>query len=140
MQKVTAAVEIRHRRADVTLPFVFLLLGGVLISVGGLVTLALGSVVSIVKALGSVTTSLPPGFALPDLTSGILMTLTSVGIIGVGMGFVVVASAFHSNGKRAQAWGILAVACALFSFVDGGGFIVGGILGIIGGAMTTRIR
>ena len=141
MPKIAASEKIMHRSADVTLPFLFLLIGGVLISVGGLVTLALSSVFSIVKALSSLGTTLSlPGGSLGGLAGGLLMVLTTVGVIGIVMGFVIVAAAFHSNRKGAHAWGILAVICALVSFVDGGGFVVGGILGIVGGAMATRIR
>jgi len=73
-----------------------------------------------------------PGSSGNDTT--ILYQLTAIGLI---LGFVVLIGAImlHFKPSKKKVWGIIIVVFSLPSVVTGGGFIIGFILGIIGGAL-----
>ncbi len=76
-----------------------------------------------------------PGSSGNDTT--MLYQLTAMGLV---FGVLVVCGAvlLSRNPEHATAWGILIVVFSLASVITGGGFIIGFILGIIGGAFALR--
>ena len=62
-----------------------------------------------------------------------LYTLTVVGLI-LGLIILFGALMFRSKPASKKAWGIMIIVFSILSVIMGGGFIIGFILGIIGGA------
>jgi hypothetical protein len=64
--------------------------------------------------------------------------LYSVAAVGLICGVLVLFGAImlHSRPEHKRAWGIMVIVSSIPSIVTGGGFIIGFILGIIGGAYT----
>lgn len=69
-------------------------------------------------------------FAWPALAFGMMS------FFGLISGIIVLISAFMLKSKPAESttWGILIIVFSIFSFFGMGGFVIGAILGIIGGA------
>jgi hypothetical protein len=61
----------------------------------------------------------------------------SLSLIGLVTGIIVIISASMLNLRPAEhmAWGIIILIFSVISFIDMGGFMLGAILGIIGGAL-----
>ncbi|MDP8022854.1 MAG: DUF6114 domain-containing protein [Nitrososphaeria archaeon] len=69
-------------------------------------------------------------FAWPAIAFGMMS------FFGFISGIIVLVSAFMLKSKPAESttWGILIIVFSIFSFFGMGGFVIGAILGIIGGA------
>jgi len=76
-----------------------------------------------------------PGSSTNDTT--LLYRLTALGLI-FGCLVLLGAIMLHMKPVHRKAWGILIVVFSIPSVVTGGGFIIGFILGIIGGAFVLR--
>ncbi len=76
-----------------------------------------------------------PGSSGNDTT--MLYSLTAMGLI-FSVLVVLGAILLNRNPKHAAAWGIVIIVFSLASVITGGGFIIGFILGIIGGAFALR--
>lgn len=65
-------------------------------------------------------------------------TLYNIAVVGLICGAMIALGAMmlHSIPGRKRLWGILIIAFSIPSVITGGGFIIGFILGIIGGALT----
>jgi hypothetical protein len=72
--------------------------------------------------------------AVPGFVGGIV---TSVGLFGLVSGIVVLVSGvmLRTSPSQRTLWGTLILVFSVLSFLGTGGFIVGAILGIIGGVM-----
>lgn len=68
--------------------------------------------------------------------------LTGVGAFGLVCGIVVLGSGIMLRTKPEQSsvFGVLILTFSVLSFFGSGGFVVGALLGIVGGAMTLRWR
>ncbi len=77
--------------------------------------------------------------AMPRLVSGIVGVM---GLFGLISGVIVLTSALMLRVKPSQreTWGILIMVFSVLSFLGPGGFVLGAILGIVGGIMTLRWR
>jgi hypothetical protein len=75
---------------------------------------------------------------LPGSSSNDVTILYSVAAVGLICGVLVLFGAImlHSRPEHKRAWGIMVIVSSIPSIVTGGGFIIGFILGIIGGAYT----
>jgi hypothetical protein len=75
--------------------------------------------------------------AIPGMVSGITEL---VGIFGLVSGVIVLLSGamLYTNPASRSIWGILIIVFSVLSFFGFGGFIIGAILGIIGGVMALR--
>jgi hypothetical protein len=73
---------------------------------------------------------------MPGTTANDPSVLLRLAAIGLSVGLVVVLAAvmLRRSPTHRKAWGAVAILFSLPSVVSGGGFIVGFILGIIGGA------
>jgi hypothetical protein len=92
--------------------------------------------------LGVATTWFP--WIIPTLPGSandttVLYYLTAVGLI-FGVLVLLGTIMLHRKPTSKKAWGIIILVFSILSYVTGGGFIIGSILGIIGGAQTLRRR
>ncbi len=92
--------------------------------------------------LGVATTWFP--WIIPTLPgsandSTVLYGLTAVGLI-FGVLVLFGAIMLHNKPANKRAWGIIILVFSILSYVTGGGFIIGSILGIIDGARAIRRR
>ena len=111
-----------------TTAFVLSLLAGIFILLNGL---AIAFVSSFLFFL-PVDTGIPSG-ALPFL-SGIFIGLMAVGIV-FGLIVLIGSIMLYRNPSQKTAWGVIIIIFSIISIVIGGGFIIGLILGIVGGAL-----
>jgi len=114
------------------------LVGGMIIVIGGVILLGVATFVIPHMNLNNVT--VPQGFTrsnLPGLISGVLTVMGSFGLI---CGAIVLVSATMILAKvgRWRTWGILTLIFSVLSFIGLGGFVVGAVLGIIGGILVLR--
>ena len=78
-----------------------------------------------------------PGSSANDST--FLIRLAAVGLI-LGALVFLGAIMLHIKPANKRVWGIMILVFSVLSYVTGGGFIIGSILGIISGAQTLRRR
>ena len=114
------------------------LAGGMIMILGGAIFIGVASFVIPHINLANIT--VPKGMdraSLPGLISGIL---TVMGGFGLVCGAIVLVSATMLLAKVGgrRTWGILILVFSVLSFVGLGGFIVGAILGILGGVLALR--
>ena len=86
--------------------------------------------------------NLPQGLspsAVPSLVSGFVGLM---GIFGLVSGAIVLVSAVKllTNPGQTRTWSILILVFSVLSFIGLGGFIVGAVLGIVGGALVLKWR
>ena len=68
------------------------------------------------------------------VVTGIFVTISTVGVVS-GIIVLVGGIMFYTRPKHKTAWGVLVIVFSIISIVGGGGFLLGLILGIIGGAL-----
>jgi len=114
------------------------LIGGIIITLGGVLFIAVSAFVLPNIDLSKV--QIPQGLTEASLRSLISGVVGVMGAFGLVTGVVVLVSAImlmtHVGNRRT--WGILILIFSVLSFVGLGGFIAGAILGIVGGVMTLR--
>jgi uncharacterized membrane protein len=76
-----------------------------------------------------------PGSSANDTT--VLYRLAAIGVI-CGILVLLGAILLHSKPVHKKAWGIMILVFSIPSVVTGGGFLIGFILGILGGALALR--
>jgi hypothetical protein len=79
---------------------------------------------------------------LPGSSGNDTMILYSVAAVGMVCGFLVLCGAImlRSNPTHWKAWGTIVLVASIPSVITGGGFIIGFILGIVGGFSVLRAR
>lgn len=60
-----------------------------------------------------------------------------ISILGIVAGALLILSGLmiRANPKDAQLWGIIILVFSIIGFLSGGGFLIGSIIGLIGGIM-----
>jgi Family of unknown function (DUF6114) len=114
------------------------LVGGMIIILGG--TLFLGVATFVIPHMNLSNITVPQGFdraSLPRLISGVLSVMGGFGLICGSVVLVSSAMLLARVGQR-RTWGILTLVFSVLSFVGLGGFVVGALLGIIGGVLVLR--
>ena len=117
---------------------VLVLVGGVIIILGGALLVAVSAF--ILPHLDYTNLKPPAHLApgsMPALVSGIVGTM---GLFGLVSGVIVLVSAIMllTSTSHWRTWGVLILVFSVMSFLGLGGFIVGAILGIVGGILTLR--
>jgi hypothetical protein len=124
--------------------FLLSLIGGVLILIGGLVVLGLGisgafGVGYTGSMMGSMTGYMMGGFGTAAVLS---VAIIAASVIGIASAAIVIYGAFLVKDKPTtrSTWGALILAFSFISLLSLGGFLVGAVLGILGGilAMVNR--
>lgn len=101
---------------------------------GGVLFLAVS--VFILPNISYANLQAPPGITnMAGLVSG---AVGVVGVFGLASGVIVLAAAvmLRTNPSQRKTWGVLILVFSILSFVGLGGFVVGAILGVVGGIMT----
>jgi hypothetical protein len=114
------------------------LVGGVFIILGGALFVFVSAFV--LPNINFSNISVPNGLsssAIPTLVSGAVGVMGAFGLV---TGAVVLVSAILllANVGQWRTWGILILVFSILSFMSLGGFIIGAILGIVGGILTLR--
>ncbi|MCL4435714.1 MAG: DUF6114 domain-containing protein [Thaumarchaeota archaeon] len=114
------------------------ILGGVVIILGG--TLLTFVSTYILPTLNYSNLHTPQGLtnaSIPSIVSGIVGIM---GLFGLVSGSIVLASAVMLLTRPSQhrTWGVLILVFSVLSFLGLGGFVLGAILGIVGGIFTLR--
>jgi len=112
--------------------------GAVLVILCGMLLTVVGAFILPHVSFAHVTTPprLVPG-SLPGLVSGIV---EGIGLFGLACGFIVLVSAILLSAVPSQrmTWGALILVFSVLSFLGIGGFVVGALLGIVGGILALR--
>jgi len=113
-----------------TAGFIISLFAGILILINALVWFALSSVIS------SFSSFIPAIPGVPGVAEAAAATISLLGAVGLVFAIIVILGAImiYMPGREIVG-GILVLICSIISIVIGGGFILGLILGIIGGAL-----
>ena len=114
------------------------LVGGIVIILGGVLLTFVSSY--ILPYLDYTNLNTPPRLtpaSIPAIVSGIVGVM---GLFGLASGVIVLVSAVMllANSGQRKTWGVLILVFSIMSFLGLGGFIVGAILGIVGGILTLR--
>jgi hypothetical protein len=114
------------------------LVGGMIMVLGGAVFIGVASFV--IPHLNLSNLTVPKGMdraSLPGLISGILSVMGGFGLVCGAIVLVSATMLLARVGTR-RTWGILILVFSVLSFVGLGGFVLGAILGIVGGVLTLR--
>jgi MFS family permease len=114
------------------------IIGSALILLCGMLLVAVGTFILPNVNFSNVHT--PPQISpanLPSLVSGIVRAIGGFGLV---CGAIVLASAvlLPAVPHQRRTWGVLILVFSVLSFLGLGGFIVGAILGIVGGILALR--
>ncbi|HXW94865.1 MAG TPA: hypothetical protein VEJ19_04090 [Nitrososphaerales archaeon] len=114
------------------------LAGGLIITLSGVLLLAVSAFV--LPNLTYASTSVPhglPASAIPGLVSGFVGLM---GIFGLVSGAIVLLSSVMllTNSGQPRTWSVLILVFSVLSFVGMGGFVVGAVLGLVGGALVLK--
>ena len=117
---------------------VLALIGGTIIILGGVLFVAASAF--ILPNINYSNVNVPSNFpasSIPGLVSGIVGLMGAFGLVS---GAVVLASSVMllTNSGQRRTWSVLILVFSMLSFVGMGGFIVGAVLGIVGGALVLR--
>ncbi len=101
-----------------TIAILLSIIGGILILILGIIILAVGAAFM--------------AFMVPVWLSSLV---SGIGIWGIICGLVVLVASYlcYVKPEPYTIWGILILVFSILSFIEGGGFFIGAILGIIGG-------
>lgn len=113
------------------------LAGGVIITLSGLLFAAVSAFVLPYISYSHMNTPNIPASAIPGLVSGFVGLMGAFGLV---TGAVVLVSSVMLLARSGQqrTWSVLILVFSVLSFVGMGGFIVGAVLGIVGGALLLR--
>ena len=114
------------------------LVGGIIIVLGGVLFIFVSAFVLPNLNYGNLNSSSSlPASAVPALVSGVVGVMGASGLV---TGAIVLVSAIMLLARVGQrrTWGILVLVFSILSFIGLGGFIVGAILGIVGGILALR--
>ncbi len=106
-----------------TAAFILTLIGGIFVLLGGIVISFLGAI------FGGITTVSMFGAAM-GAAAGLVIGLASL-ISGI---IIILAAIFmnSTNQSKVKTWSIIALVFAIVSLIDGGGFVLGFLLALIG--------
>jgi hypothetical protein len=109
-----------------------------IIALGGVIFI--GAAAFVLPHLNYSNMTVPQGMdkaSLPGLISGVVGVMGAFGLV---CGAIVLLSATMLLAKvgRRRTWGILILVFSVLSFVGLGGFIVGAVLGMVGGILALR--
>jgi len=116
------------------------LVGGIIIVLGGLLFVAASAF--ILPNLNYNNISAPPNLPTSDIPALVSGFVGLMGIVGLVSGAVVLISSVMllTNSGQRRTWSVLVLVFSVLSFIGLGGFIMGAVLGIVGGALVLRWR
>lgn len=117
-----------------TAAFAVSLIAGILILINGAVLGAVSSFIGPLVAAGGSGPGPVPGAGQAMMVSSILGFLMAVGVV-LGIVVIVAAVMLYRNPAQKTLWGVLVLVLSIVSIFVGGGFLLGLILGVIGGIL-----
>lgn len=140
-------------KLDYHLPSVILLLvGGSLILVGGLVSLAWSSMFAFMNSGMMDYGMMDYGMMMGNMMNDRMMwtmnnqlwhsMILGFSVAGISSGIIVITSGFliYRKPSNAQLYGIIALVFSIIGFLGMGGFVIGSILGILGGILALFLK
>jgi hypothetical protein len=114
------------------------LAGGVIITLSGVLFVAVS--VLVLPNIAYTNINVPQGLspsAIPGLVSGFVGLM---GIFGLVSGVIVLVSSVMllTRPSQTRTWSVLILVFSVMSFIGMGGFVVGAVLGIVGGALVLK--
>jgi hypothetical protein len=114
------------------------LVGGTVILLSGLLFAAVS--VFILPGLSFANVHAPPGLspaAIPGIVSGFVGVMGAFGLVSGAI--VLISSIMLLTGTgQSRTWSVLILVFSILSFIGLGGFVVGAVLGVVGGALALR--
>ena len=114
------------------------LAGGIIITLGGILFVAVSAFVlpNITYANVHTPPNLPAS-SIPGLVSGFVGLMGAFGLVS---GAIVLVSSVMllTHSGRPRTWSVLILVFSMLSLIGLGGFLVGAVLGIVGGALVLR--
>jgi hypothetical protein len=124
MAEETAVVQQPAAKGKSSAPFILSLIGGIFILINGVLIAALGGIITAMSS------------AVPGMEGILGATGIVMAVVGLALGvLVIVGTVLMRNPAKAKMGAILVIVFSLISLVIGGGFLIGTILGVIGGAL-----
>lgn len=107
--------------------FVLSLIGGIFIFLGGIYTAIIYAII---------------GSALFDFFPGLGALLIGLAVLALIFGLIIIVGAImlRNRPESSRTWGIIILLLAIFSWIGGGGFVIGFILALIGGILALTWR
>ena len=124
-----------------TAAFVLSLIAGIFILIDGVILGIVGSFIAGLDITGLISQYAPQTLGMsPKATVGLAVVSTVLyALMAVGVIFAAIvllgALMLYRNPSQKTAWGVIILVLSIISIVTGGGFLIGFILGIIGGAL-----
>jgi len=120
--------------------WILALVGGILIVLSGALLLGVGAFV--LPHVDYANVAVPSGFdaaGIPALVSGTVGTMGAIGLVSGAIVMVAAVMLLRGTSSR-KVWSALILAFSILSFVGLGGFVLGAVLGMIGGILALRYR
>jgi Family of unknown function (DUF6114) len=117
---------------------VIALVGGTIITLSGVLFLAVSAL--ILPHINVSNISVPQGLSassIPGIISGVVGVMGAFGLVS---GAVVLVSSVKllTGSDNRRTWSVLILVFSMLSFIGMGGFFIGAILGVVGGALVLR--
>ncbi len=119
------------------MPFYFSMIGGILILIGSLIPLGFGPMsFGGYGPMGNMMNYMMGGYGMMS-AFGMMGGFYYLPVIGVVSGLVVLYSAHTLSGKpkESSTWGMMILIFSATGLISGGGFLIGSLLGIVGGLL-----
>ena len=116
------------------------LIGGTIITLSGVLFLAASAF--ILPNLTYTNFHVPQGLsasAIPGIVSGFVGLMGTFGLVTGAVVLVSSVMLLTNSGDR-RTWSILVLVFSVLSFIGMGGFVIGAVLGMVGGALVLRWR
>ncbi len=116
------------------------LAGGIIITLSGLLFVAVSAFVLPNINYGNINT--PPALpasSIPGIVSGFVGLMGAFGLVTGAIVLISSVMILTNTGQR-RTWSVLILVFSGLSFVGMGGFIVGAVLGVVGGALVLKWR
>jgi uncharacterized membrane protein len=111
-----------------------------IITLSGVLFLAVSTLILPYFSYSNLT--VPPNFPVSNIPSLVSGMVGLMGVFGLVSGIIVLVSSVKlltGSGQR-RTWSVLILVFSVLSFIGMGGFLVGAVLGIVGGALVLRWR
>ena len=116
------------------------LVGGIIITLSGVLFVAVSAfVLPNINYSNIKTPPNLPASAIPGLVSGFVGLMGAFGLVTGAIVLVSSVMLLTNSGQR-RTWSVLILVFSVLSFIGMGGFLVGAVLGIVGGALVLRWR
>ncbi len=121
--KLSAKTELK---GNPLIPFIFILAGGIVIFIGGILVLAMGMMYHVMLSI-----LLEQGYAIPFSSQFLIAS----GIVGLISGAIILSTApflYTKSYARFKSLVLVALSFSVISLISGGGFFIGFALAFIG--------